>query len=188
MIEFLQSLDILSEEEIADAMEHSTMRVLPKGAFFVREGSVCREVAFIQSGILRSYYTNDEADEITYCIMFAPSFMTAYSSLITGEPTVENIQAVTEAKLLILQKDYIEERSQESMNWLKLQKYLSEQEYLELEQRIISYQKDDARQRYRDLVERHPDYLQQIPLQYLASYLGISQRHLSRIRSEFAAF
>lgn len=188
MIEFLRSLDMLSEDEIADAAEHSTRRILPKDSFFVREGSVCREVAFIQSGILRSFYTNEEADEITYCIMFAPSFMTAYSSLITGQPTVENIQAVTEAELWVLPKDYIEDQSKDSLNWLRLQKYLSEQEYLELEQRIISYQKDDARQRYQDLVERHPDYLQQIPLQYLASYLGISQRHLSRIRSEFASF
>jgi ribosomal protein L10 len=55
---------------------------------------------------------------------------------------------------------------------------------MELETRFFQLQRDSAAQRYSTLLTNHPDYIQNIPLQYLASYLGITQRHLSRIRKE----
>ncbi|MNT99762.1 hypothetical protein D3C72_2426980 [compost metagenome] len=61
---------------------------------------------------------------------------------------------------------------------------IAEQQYLELEKRIFQLQKETALQRYTVLLRDQPEFVQQIPLQYLASYLGITQRHLSRIRSE----
>ena len=72
----------------------------------------------------------------------------------------------------------------ESPNWIKVQKYFAEQMYIELERRIFSYQKEKAKERYQQLIEKYPEYIEQIPLQYLASYLNITPRHLSRIRSE----
>ncbi|MNY26270.1 hypothetical protein D3C86_1601080 [compost metagenome] len=61
---------------------------------------------------------------------------------------------------------------------------IAEQQYLELEKRLFLFQKEKAKKRYMDLLENQPDYVQQIPLQYLASYLGITSRHLSRLRRE----
>ena len=69
-------------------------------------------------------------------------------------------------------------------NWIKFLKIVAEQQYIELEKRIFQLQKNNAFERYSDLLKNHPEYLQNIPLQYLASYLGITQRHLSRIRRE----
>jgi CRP-like cAMP-binding protein len=63
---------------------------------------------------------------------------------------------------------------------------MAEQEYLKLEKRVFMLQKEKAERKYQDLLENHPDYLKHIPLNYLASYLGITQRHLSRIRKEIA--
>ncbi|MNT98592.1 hypothetical protein D3C72_2412100 [compost metagenome] len=57
-------------------------------------------------------------------------------------------------------------------------------QYLELEKRLFIFQKDKAKKRYIDLLENQPGYVQKIPLQYLASYLGITPRHLSRLRKE----
>ncbi len=184
MKEFLQSLNILTEDEIDTLQSVSSLRKLKKGDYFIREREICREVVFVEKGILRSYYTDGEGEEITYCLTFSKRFMTAYSSLISGKPTPENIQAVTDAELLVIQKEVFEELENESPNWLRLQKYFAEQEYLAMEERVFAYQKTDARQRYQNLVNEHPDYLQQIPLQYLASYLGITPRHLSRIRGQ----
>ncbi|SMO53103.1 Crp/Fnr family transcriptional regulator [Gracilimonas mengyeensis] len=184
MKEYLKALDILTNKEIGQLWSLTKHRRLEKGEYFIREKQVCREVVFVEKGILRSYYTDSEGEEITYCITFSKRFMTAYSSLITGSPTPENIQAVTDAKLRVIQKKEFEKLENESANWIRLQKFFAEQEYLAMEERVFSYQKTDARQRYQKLVKEHPDYLQEIPLQYLASYLGITPRHLSRIRSE----
>ena len=60
---------------------------------------------------------------------------------------------------------------------------IAEKEYVELEKWIFNHQKSNAQKRYVDLINNHPQFVQQIPLHYIASYLGITQRHLSRIRA-----
>ena len=184
MIDFLNSWGILTQEEVTGLYEISKRRELEKGDFLIREGSVCDEVAFVESGILRSFYTDEEGVEFTYCLSFPNRFMNAYSSYITGNPTVENIQAISPTKLMVFRKTDVTDYLVESPNWVMLQKFIAEQQYLGLEQRLFSYQKDDATKRYLDLIENYPEYVQQVPLLYLSSYLGISQRHLSRIRKE----
>ena len=181
---YLQSFEILSEAEISNFIESTTLKKLNKSDFFIREGEICKEIAFIKYGTFRSFYTSNKGEEFTYCIMFPNNFLAAYSSFITGEATFENMQAITEVELLIISKSKIDNLAQESTNWLKVFKIIAEQQYIELEKRIYQLQKNNAVERYRDLIENQPQYIQQIPLQYLASYLGITQRHLSRIRKE----
>ncbi|MCG8575184.1 MAG: Crp/Fnr family transcriptional regulator [Flavobacteriales bacterium] len=182
MREYLESFNLLTEEEIKTALNLTKSKSLKKGDFFIREGKTTNEVAFIVSGIFRSFYHSSSGDEVTYCFTFENSFMTAYSSFITENPTSENIQAISDAELLLIPKSAIKELENNSMNWLKLLKHLAEQEFVKMEQRIFLLQKENSEKRYRDLLNNHPEYLKQIPLNYLASYLGVSQRHLSRIR------
>lgn len=181
---YLHSFEILSETEIDDFIKHTTPKKLNKLDFFIREGEICKEIAFINSGTFRSFYTSNKGEEFTYCIMFPNNFLAAYSSFITGEASFENMQALTEVELLVISKNKVDELAQENTNWLKVFKIIAEQQYIELEKRIYQLQKNNAIERYKDLIENQPQYIQQIPLQYLASYLGITQRHLSRIRKE----
>lgn len=182
---FLKSFEILTDIEIDDLIKLSTHKLFKKGDYFIKEGETCKQVAFVLSGSLRSYYISDKDQEITYCITFPNNLMTAYSSFLTAEPTQENIQAITSTELLIIQKDKLEKLVQGSPNWISFLKTIAEQQYIELEKRIFQLQKSDATKRYADLMKNQPEYIQKIPLQYLASYLGITQRHLSRIRKEF---
>ena len=184
MQNLLRSYQLFSEAEIESLGPVLRSRRLEKGDYLIKAGKICTEIAFVQSGLLRSYYTKDDGDEITYCFTFENTLMTAYSSLITGLPSSENIQALVPTELWVLQKRDLDALAQRSINWILLQKHLAEQQYVELEKRIFSYQKEKASERYRDLLLAQPHYLQQIPLQYLASYLGITRRHLSRIRRE----
>ena len=186
MLEFFASLNMLSPEELNPERFNTEVLKLKKGDFFIREGQTCNRVVFVNKGILRSFYRNHEGEEITYCITFQDQFMTAYTSLITGNPSHENIQAITDMELLVISKAEIDAKMQESPNWIRVMKFFAEQMYIELERRIFSYQKEKAAERYEQLIENYPDYVQQIPLQYLASYLNITPRHLSRIRKEFA--
>ena len=182
---FLKSFNILTDVEIDNFVQLVEYRLLQKSAYFVKEGETCKQVAFVLSGILRTYYFSDKAEEITYCITFPNSLMTAYSSFLTGQSTQENIQAITATELLIIQKDKLDALAQQNLNWIYFLKKIAEQQYIELEKRIFQLQKTDAAMRYADLMKNQPEYIQKIPLQYLASYLGITPRHLSRIRREF---
>ncbi|KAB1067962.1 Crp/Fnr family transcriptional regulator [Tamlana haliotis] len=181
----LESFNLLTPAEIDDFIQATTNKRLNKSEYFIKAGETCKSVTFVLSGLLRSYHTSDKGDDLTYCITFPNNFMTAYSSFLTNQPTQENIQAITDTELLSIPKDKIENLAKTSLNWLHFQKIIAEQQYIELEKRIFLLQGTSATKRYADLLKNQPNYIQHIPLQYLASYLGVSQRHLSRIRKDF---
>ena len=183
---YLKSFNVLTDDEIENLILVTTKRDLNKADYFVRQGETCKEVAFVLTGTFRSFYISDKGEEITYCITFPNNLMTAYSSFITGQSTDENIQAITSVALLIIPKNKIDYLASENPNWIKFLKTVAEQQYIELEKRIFQLQKNNAFHRYMDLIKNQPEYIQNIPLKYLASYLGITQRHLSRIRREIS--
>lgn len=184
--DFFRSFELFSENEIEEILQLFEIRKVCKNEYFIREGEKCREVAFIRSGIFRSFYLSDDGKDMTYCFRFPNTMMAAYSSFISGSLSKESMQAITDAELLILKKEKMDTLIQDNLNWTKFLKMIAEQEYLELENRFFQLQRDTASQRYEALLTNYPDYIQKIPLQYLASYLGITQRHLSRIRKEIS--
>ncbi|WP_447769550.1 Crp/Fnr family transcriptional regulator [Sphingobacterium faecium] len=182
--DFFRDFEIFTEQEISKVIQLFELRVLDKGDYFVRENQRCNEVAFIKSGIFRSFYTTPKGDDITYCFRFPNDLIAAYSSFITGNPSVEAIQAISQVSLLVIQKNKLDELVLENQIWTQFLKVIAEQQYLELEKRVFQLQKETAAQRYASLLKNQPQFILQIPLHYLASYLGITQRHLSRIRKE----
>ncbi len=186
MKNYLKSFNILTDDEI-DLFENKvTYRYLKKGDFFIKEGKICKEVAFVASGLFRSYYYSSSGEDITYCFTFFNSFISAYSSFLSQSETIENIQALTDVELYSVSRAEILKLEKSSTNWLKLFKLIAEQEYIKMEKRIFILQKETAEKRYEDLLKNQPELLWHIPLNYLSSYLGISQRHLSRIRKSIS--
>ncbi|GAA0878363.1 Crp/Fnr family transcriptional regulator [Algoriphagus jejuensis] len=183
---YFREFDVFSEEEIATFIQLFERKTVSKNEFFVREGERCSEIALIVSGIFRSFYSSDKGDDITYCFRFPNDLMASYSSFITGNPSLETMQALSQSELFVIKKEKIEKLFSQNHSWTKFLKIIAEQQYLELEKRIFQLQKDSAAQRYKALLEHQPEYVQLLPLQYLASYLGITQRHLSRIRREIS--
>ncbi|WP_299834522.1 Crp/Fnr family transcriptional regulator [uncultured Tenacibaculum sp.] len=180
--EYLRSFQVLSEEEIQNFMNQAEIKRIKKGGFLAESGKVNTKIGFIKEGILRSFYSSSNDDDITYCFRFAGSFASAYSSYLTGKPSVENLQAITDVEILVWTKSQLIELEKESANWTMLLKILTEYEYIELERRIFMLKKETAEHKYLDLIQNQPQLIKEIPLNYLASYLGITQRHLSRIR------
>lgn len=181
---YLASFDIFTPEEIEHALTFFSSRKLSKSDYFIREGQKCAEVAFIEKGIFRSFYISHDGNEITYCFRFPGDLIAAYSSFITGNGSLENMQALSDSELLVIRRNDIDRLVEENPNWVKFLKIIAEQNYLELESRVFQLQRDSAQTRYQYLVENHPEFIQQIPLQHLASYLAITQRHLSRVRKQ----
>jgi CRP-like cAMP-binding protein len=184
MKEFLNSYRFLQDSEIDEVAKFATTKHLKKGEYFIRQGEVCKEVAFVKSGIFRNFIISNLGEESTYCITLPNNSISSYTSYITGDATIENIQAIANSEIFILSKEVLDKAINESNNWMKYMKIVSETEYMKLEKRVFSFVSEKAKQRYISLLEQNPIYIQQIPLQYLASYLGITQRHLSRLRRE----
>ncbi len=182
--EFLEGFKMLSDTDITEFEELLKKREVKKGDFFIQNGAVCKRIAFVTSGVFRTYFLSDKAEEVTYCLTFPNNFLTAYSSYLTGNSTQENIQAIQDAELYIISKGEMEKLADNNVNWLVFLKFMAEQQYMELENRIFQLQKKNALSKYKNLIENSPQLVQKIPLEYLASYLGITQRHLTRIRKE----
>lgn len=183
---FLEKFGILKKEDI-DLLENKVVRkTLKKGDFFIKEGQISQEIGFVNSGLLRSFYHSSAQEEVTYCFTFSDAFVTAYSSFLSQTKTIENIEALTDVELLTISRNDILALEQSNTNWLRFFKHIAEQEYINMEKRIFLLQRETAEKRYRDLLINQPEYLQLIPLHLLASYLGITQRHLSRIRKSIS--
>lgn len=182
MIQFLKSLQIISDSELEKLNGLTKSRILKKNDFLIQEGNICNEIVLIKTGILRSFYRNSEGNEITKCIAFENELASAYSSFITQQPTFENIQAICNTEVIVLKRKDIYNLYENSLEWQKLGRLLTELEYIQLENRTVSFQKQTAKERYDTLINNHSKYLKYIPLKYLSSYLGITSRHLSRLR------
>jgi len=147
----------------------------------VTHGNRCRHLYFLQQGALRGYYTLD-GKEITHWFGFENDFVTSFHSFITGQPAVESIQ--------LLQGSILWSISREDLNVLldrfseieRLVRIVYENYYIRLEERFINSQFKSAGERYQNLLEQSPHIIERVPLGYIASYLGISQETLSRIR------
>lgn len=183
---FFTNFNLFTIEEIENIVDYFTSQNVKKGSFFIREAEHCTSIALIESGIFRSFYTDKNEREITYCFRFSNDLIGAYSAFITGKVSIESIQAIVDTKIWTIKKVDLDRLTLELPKMNTFLKILAEQQYLELETRIISFQRETAYERYKNLLIHQPTYIQQIPLHYLASYLGITQRHLSRIRKEIS--
>lgn len=181
---FFNQFDLFSQEEITAFSPLFHSRTIPKNTFFIQEGEKCTSIAFIESGIFRSYYLTPQGDEVTYCFRFPNELLAPYSAFITGNPSIESIQAITSTTVTLISISDFKDLVSKNPKWEIFLKIIAEQNYLEMEHRIFQLQYTQAKEKYSLLLKKQPEYILAIPLQYLASYLGISQRHLSRIRKE----
>lgn len=176
----------LSEDDIARGLDFFTPKFYKKGDLLIEAGKTCNWIGFVCSGIVRNYYISSKGEEVSYCITCPSKFITAYSSFISGKKTFENIHALTNTEILVINKKQFKELKELNTNWLKFSNHFAEQSYVMMESRLLTLQMESAEKRYADLMANDPELLQQVPLKYIASYLGISQRHLSRLRKNIS--
>jgi CRP-like cAMP-binding protein len=158
--------------------------VLSKNEYLLTEGKICRHLYFLQQGALRGFYTL-EGKEITYWFGFENDFVTSFHSFITQEPAVENIQLLEGSILWAISKDTLAGLFNQYHEIERLVRIVYEKYYIRLEERFVNAQFKTATERYENLLLQTPHILERVPLGAIASYLGISQETLSRIRSRF---
>ncbi|WP_282784823.1 Crp/Fnr family transcriptional regulator [Phaeodactylibacter xiamenensis] len=152
-----------------------------KNELIQQTGNSCRTVYFVSSGIARIFFYKD-GEDITEHFAFAGDVIVRAESLFTGEPTPKGIQALQEVELLAIDAVKLFALYDTHHDVERLFRLIFEQEYVAAIKRVESLQLQHATERYLDLVQT-TDLINQIPLRYIASYLGITQVSLSRIRA-----
>lgn len=159
---------------------------LAKGEPWVKEGKVCEHVAFLKAGKLRVFYGNDTGDEVTCHFVMPHQFISSFTSFLTNTPTLETIAAIEPSSLLVISKKELEALSEELPKIHVWRRIIAENLFITLEKRIAMLQSQTAHERYEQMIKDNPDIILGVPLQYTASFLGITPQHLSRLRKESA--
>jgi CRP-like cAMP-binding protein len=157
--------------------------ILSKNEFLLTEGKISRHLYFLEQGALRGFY-NADGKEITHWFAFEEDFVTSFHSFTTQEPAVENIQLIEGSVLWCISKETLTDLFNQYHEIERLVRIAYEKYYIRLEERFVNAQFKTATERYEDLLHHRPHILERVPLGYIASYLGISQETLSRIRSK----
>jgi CRP-like cAMP-binding protein len=157
--------------------------ILPKNEILITEGKICNQLYFLQQGAIRGFYIND-GKEVTNWFAFENDFVTSSHSFITQQPSVENIQLLEGCILWTITKEKLSALFNQFHDIERLVRIAYEKYYIRLEERFINAQFKTATERYVQLLLQTPHIVERVSLGHIASYLGISQETLSRIRSK----
>lgn len=182
LLQHIKNLYPLSETAQQALYNSFEQKLLPKNELLLQEGKTCRQLYFVEKGALRGFY-NLEGKEITHWFGFENDFVTSFHSFITQTPAVENIQLLENAILWSIHKDDLNTLLNQHQEIERLLRIAYEKYYIRLEERFVNAQFKTAAERYENLLTLTPHILERVPLGCVASYLGISQETLSRIRS-----
>lgn len=183
---FLQTLTPITDKEFEELKNTFYKVHLRKGEFLLQKGKVCKQMAFVNRGSLRTFYLNDKAEEITHCFRIEKSFITSLRSFILQEPSILSIIALEETELLVIDYDKLQKFYGTSITWQTIGRLLTERAYIEMEEYASVLNNESAKEKYLRLLNEQGEILQKANVEHIATYLGVTRRTLSRIRQEIS--
>ncbi|HEY0059940.1 MAG TPA: Crp/Fnr family transcriptional regulator [Flavisolibacter sp.] len=183
---FFQSSNLIpfsKSEEIASHFEH---RVLPRNSFFLKEGSVSNEYLFLDEGYMRAFAYDTEGNDITTSFYSPNHVVFEVSSFFNRTVSRENIQALTDCQGWFINYEQLNHLFHALPEFREFGRSILVRGYASLKQRMLSMITTTAEERYAQLLNTTPAIFQHAALRHIASYLGITDSSLSRIRKEFA--
>ena len=157
-----------------------------KKQYLLQEGDVAKYGAFVENGMLRSYTIDKKGIEHIVQFAFEGWWIGDQFSLITGEPSVYNIDALEDSELLLLTKPAEEEMLKQIPKMESFFRLLLQNHMIATQRRLVSSLSNSAEEKYMQLVDACPTIPQRVPQHMLASFLGITPETLSRLRKQIS--
>lgn len=156
---------------------------LPKGKLLLRANRIEDHIYFLKSGIARAFSAKRERD-VTFWFGKEGEALLSMRSYVDRLPGYENIELIEDCQVYKINSSTLQDLFQKDLSIANWGRKFAEREIIKTERRLINLQIGTATERYAELLEESPYLIQRIPLNYIASYLGISAVSLSRIRAE----
>jgi CRP/FNR family transcriptional regulator, anaerobic regulatory protein len=172
---------IVDEKSLQAIASLFTITTFKKGDFFLKAGSYCNRLGFVEEGLFRIFAANLDK-EITQWISTKGYFVTDLSSLFFQNRARWNIQALTDSEVFVMEKKDYENIKNIVPEWVMLEKLFITRCFTSMEDRIFSLLSLSAEERYDLLFSHNPELFNKVPLNYLASMLGMTAETFSRIR------
>lgn len=149
-------------------------------------GQICKGIYFIEKGTVRIFEITKDGKEASVFFGLENTFITNYSSLLSQKESQQGFQAIENTKIVLLPYLAILKGYDMSKNWERFGRLMAEHVFINEITRRIDLQKLSHKERYHYLLSNYPEWLMKIPLNYLASYIGMTKESLSRIRKKKA--
>ena len=181
ILQSIKSIVSLNEKEEQVFCSILKLKKFKKKEFLLQQGQICQEISFINSGSMRLFY-EVEGVENTVQFFFADRWYTDYDSFLTGNPTIENLQALENCEIIQFKKSDLYKIYESYPVFERVGRILAENAFLSLSKLNKMLTNEEPQQRYLSLLSQRPEVVKNIPQHYIASYLGIKPESLSRIR------
>lgn len=182
LINYIKTYVALSDEECEVLMSLFEIRKLRNNEVFFEEGQIANELYFVTKGCIRLFYKVD-VDEKTAFFYSQGQFICAGESYNLGIAAKENYQSMGQSEIVILDKKKVETLLQKDSKFEAIGRIATENELIASQKIIASFVTQTAEERYLELLESNSELFQNVPQQYIASFLGVSPETLSRIKS-----
>ncbi|WP_276965904.1 Crp/Fnr family transcriptional regulator [Chryseobacterium sp.] len=182
LLQYMHSGYGFTQEETETVRKYFEPVAFSKNTIIEEAGRVPQYLYYIVSGYLRLFYTDEKGNEVTTHINCPPGFFTSYSDFINSTVSENTIESVTDSELLRISKENLDHLISQSqaMKDFSISVFQQSISYNEKRSRELSVL--NAEQRYLQLMNDYPEIIQNVPIQYIASFLGMKPESLSRIR------
>jgi len=183
--DFFKKTQLLSDEVIGIMVEEYEERRFVKNEFFLKQGKKSDSLHLIE-GLMRAYTFDREGNEVTTNFFSKNSVVYDPASFFDQTPSMENIQAVTECQAYAISYEKVNKLFHSLPEFREFGRLMLVKQLVMSKQRTLALINKTAEERYADLIKDDTDVLQNVPLKHIASYLGITDTSLSRIRRDFS--
>jgi len=178
-------LDLIYElpEQSKMALENDITEIsFPKGHILLKANKIESNIYFIKKGLVRAFIERD--NEVTFWFGKEGETVISMKSYVEEQPGYENIELLEDCELYELKTENLKKLFTEDVHIANWGRKFAEKELIKTEERLISKQFKNASERYLELMKDHPELIKRVQLGHIASYLGITQVSLSRIRAD----
>jgi CRP-like cAMP-binding protein len=179
--EYIKFYCSLTPEELDQIIGKFSARTVRKNKYLLKQGQISDEFVYTVKGCFRHYLKNNLGKEITTWIVFDDMLATELSSFITRQPAQFYITALSDCEINTISRADLYALYQEIPAFQQFGRKIAEEVAIGAINRVVSHLNENATVRYKNLLQKS-DYIQKIPLKYLASFLGVTDSSLSRLR------
>jgi len=173
----------ISDDEWLHYSSMLQVKVLKKKTMLLSEGTTCKEVFFVNSGLLRIYFVDNNGEEKTFHFALEKTFATDYKSFLKGIPSNYSIQAMEDTEVLVMPFEMVHNGYTKLRFGEKLGRLIAEDYFCMFNDKIQALYTQTPLERYNSLTASFPNIFQRVPQHLIASYLNISSVHLSRLKN-----
>lgn len=182
LIESFGEIAKLSKETEEVFMKSIIKKDFKKKELLQEEGKVCNQLYFVEKGVARTFYYKN-GREVTYWLAAENDFVGSMASFFSRTPSNKHVETLEDCTLWIFDYDKLEELYADSKELERMGRLFANYGMSVLEKKFDDFHSMSAKERYDVLVEKHPQILQRVSLGIIASYLGITQETLNRVRT-----